>query len=70
LGRAIDHGDFFKTAGGVPLFASAGGKQADPGKQGRLARAFYVVGLEGKPPDLAIYLIEGGVFFKTTTRLG
>ena len=55
----------FKTTSGIPLPTFTCRKHLNPFKNGLLVFAFYIVGLEGKPANLAIHLIKAWMFFNT-----
>ena len=63
LDCSINQGYRFKAASGIPLPTFTGRKHLNPFKNGLLVFTFHVVGLEGKPPNLAIHLIKAGMFF-------
>ena len=55
--------DLFESMGLVPLPSVAWGKQLDALKSRLSIFAFYVVGLEGEPPDLPIDWVKTWMFF-------
>jgi hypothetical protein len=54
----------------MPLPAFACREQPNSCKKGLVVFGFHVAGLEGKPPNLAIYLIKAWMFFNAVARSG
>jgi hypothetical protein len=62
LRRPAQQRDLFESTRLVPLPSVARGKQLDALKSRLFIFAFYVVDLEGEPPDLPIDLVKAGMF--------
>lgn len=66
LRSSTQQGDFFESAGLVPLPSVAGRKQLDTLKSSLVIFTFHIVGLEDPSPDLPIDLVKAGMFFNAT----